>query len=113
MDALAEYRKTAIAHGEATAAGKSRNANRAYDKMVRIRRGLRKDGLEQARILLSLLDDESIYVRLWAAVDALELSPDDGVRVLRELAQGPPSFTQGSAETLLEQWNSNTFKKPW
>ncbi len=113
MDLLAKYRQAAAAHGEASAEGDARRANRAYDELARIRRELRKAGPAQARKILTLLDDECVHVRLWAAVDALELSPNDGVRVLRTIAAEPISLTQGSAETLLEQWESNTFEMPW
>lgn len=105
------YRQAAIAHGEASAEGLSTRANRAYDKLARIRRALREEGT--ADRILTLLDDESVFVRLWAAVDALEISPDAGVRVLREISKGPISPTRGSAQSLLEQWDAGTFVMPW
>ena len=111
MAELEAYRQAAIAHGDASLAGNAKLANHAYDELAHIRRTLRRDG--HADRILTLLDDKSIYVRLWAAVDALELSPDAGVRVLRELANGPICPARGSAESLLEQWEAGTFVMPW
>ena len=111
MEMIDAYRQAAITHGEASTEGQARRANRAYDKLSRIRRTMRDEGT--ADEILTLLDDESVFVRLWAAVDALELSPDAGIRVLREISKGPISPTRGSAESLLEQWSAGTFVMPW
>lgn len=113
METLARYREAAIAHGEASTEGNARRANRAFDRLTRIRQQLRRGGPEQAHSILTLLDDESIFVRKAAAVDALELAPEAGVRVLRAIAEGPMSPTRGSADTLLEQWMTGTFEKTW
>jgi HEAT repeat protein len=114
MDALEQYREAAILHGECSYGGQAKRANRAYDTLTRIRQEVRRAGPETARrLFLTLLDDSNVFVRLRAAVDALEFAPEDGLRVLREIAAGPISPWQGSAETLVEQWETGTFKAPW
>lgn len=113
MEPLERYREAAMAHGEASTEGNARRANRAFGRLTRIRQQLRQAGPEQARSILTLLDDESVFVRKAAAVDALELAPEAGVQVLRAIAEGPVSPTRGSADTLLDQWMNGTFEKTW
>lgn len=107
---ITEYRKAAIIHGEASEAGNARRCNAAYDELTRIRRQLRQAGPEHARKILTLLDDENRSVRSWAAVDALDLSPDDGVRVLREVASGPRGMVRLDAEMVLKLWDAGEWK---
>ncbi len=95
---LAKYRQAAIAHGEATAASKPRRANRAYDRLTRMRKVLTPEDIAP------LLDDENVFVRKAAAVDLLKFAPEKAVSVLRAIAEGPESLHQFSAEILLEQW---------
>jgi hypothetical protein len=56
--------------------------------------------------VLAFLDDEHPAVRCWAAVDALDLSPDDGLRVLKELAEGPKSEVRFNARMILKMWDA-------
>ena len=103
---LTEYRATAALHGHAQHHGPTRTCNRAYDKLTRIRLELQTRGDDHRRRVLAFLDDEDPAVRSWAAVDALALSPDDGLRVLREVAAGPPSMVRLDAEMILKQWEA-------
>lgn len=91
---LVEYRATAALHGRSQAVGESERCNSAHDKLTRIRLELAARGDEHRRRVLAFLGDDDIAVRTWAAVDALARAPDDGVRVLREVAAGPPGMVR-------------------
>ena len=83
---IREYRRLAIVHGGSPNIPK---ANRAYKKLERLTRKLFEAGPDSARVIMTLLDDENIFVRFNAAFDTLSLDPDVAVPVLRELAAWP------------------------
>ncbi len=103
---LAEYIETAARHGRTLERGSPGACNRAYDQLASIRRELRARGPEHHRRLHGLLDHEDPAVRRSAAVDALVFAPDDGVRVLREIAGGPPGLVRHDAEMVLSLWEA-------
>lgn len=110
------YRACARRHGAAVVAGSSARANRALDDLLRLRREIRSVGQPAIQKLLALLDDVEADVRLQAAVDALELSPADGQRVLAELAAGAGAvhpLIAHDAEMSLTLWREGSFKVPW
>lgn len=74
--------------------------NQAHAELLAVREALRDSG--QAMRILELLADESEDVRLWAGFDALHLSPEDGLRVLQALAEGPRS--KASYEARMTLW---------
>ena len=96
---LGAYRAAAIEYGTEIDA---KRCNVALARLPGIIGALRAVGAE--RRILELLDDESEHVRAWAGFDALVLSPDDGVRVLRELAEGPYEGVGAAAEMTLQLW---------
>ena len=103
---LADYRATAVIHGQALHDGPTRTCNRAYDKLTRIRRELRDRGASHIQRVIDLLDDDDPSVRRSAAVDVLAFAPDDALRVLREVAAGPPGMVRLDAEMVLQQWEA-------
>lgn len=106
---IREYRRLAIVHGGSSDIPK---ANRAYKKLVALKRELFEAGPDSAQVIMTLLDDENIYVRFNAAFDTLSLDPDVALPVLRELAAGPRGETRLSAERTLEFWNAGTLELP-
>ena len=106
---LQEYRRWALRRGESE---DDRVANAAHTRLLAVVRELRDTG--HGRRILELLDDPSEHIRLRAGFDALHLSPDDGVPVLRELAEGPPGEVCASAGTILDLWASGKLiLSPW
>ncbi len=103
---LDEYRSTAVRHGQALENGPPGPCNRAFDKLTRIRHELRARGPEHHGRLRVLLDDENTAVRRSAAVDALVFAPDEGVKVLRDIASGPPGLIRHDAAMVLKLWEA-------
>jgi uncharacterized protein DUF2019 len=93
-------------------AGKPKEANRMYDLLVAARGELRARGSEAQRQLLKLLDDPDPGTRCWAAASVLEFAPEEGERVLTEIAQHVDGLVGFSAERTLEQWRAGTFNPP-
>ncbi|QRN95312.1 DUF2019 domain-containing protein [Archangium violaceum] len=91
-------------------AGKPKEGNRMFDLLVAIHRELRARGMDAQRQLLKLLDDPDPGTRCWAAAAVLEFAPDEGERVLIELAKHAEGLVGFSAEWTLEKWREGTFK---
>lgn len=109
---LQEYRRLAIAYGEAGDACDPEASNAIFDQLAPVQMALRNLG--QERRILELLNDPSEHVRLWAGFDALYFSPEDGVRVLRELEQGPRGEVRFNAWATLNEWEKGELVLlPW
>lgn len=91
-------------------AGKPKDGNRMYDLLVAIHRELRARGIEAQRQLMALLDDPDLGTRCWAATAVMEFAPDEGERVLADLAKTAGGLVGVSAEWALEEWRSGTLK---
>lgn len=61
-----EFKRAAIAHGRATLKGDSRSANRAYKLLDKAYKDIMSNGW-LTLVVDSLLQDEDIAVRTWAA----------------------------------------------
>jgi uncharacterized protein DUF2019 len=91
-------------------AGKPKDGNRMFELLVAIHRELRARGIEAQRQLLSLLDDPDLGTRCWAATAVMEFAPEEGERVLADLAKSAGGLVGFSAEWALEEWKSGTLK---
>lgn len=106
------YRQTSREYAVAMEQSSVRGCNRCWNKMVRLRAGLREHGEEGRRQVLALLDDEDPAVRLSAAADALDWdAPEDGLRVLRELASGPQNQVTFNAKMIIQQWQTGAWQR--
>lgn len=105
------YAAAATAHGEATAKGDYRAANKQHDIVVAAYREFRARGLEAQRSLFGLLDHPHEAVRGWAAAHALEFAPEEGAPVLESLAKSA-SIYGFTARVTLEEWKKGTLKFP-
>ncbi|MDC0707085.1 DUF2019 domain-containing protein [Stigmatella sp. ncwal1] len=104
------YRELSARHGHAIEAGNHKAANRDFDAIVAINNELRTRGIEAHRQLLSLLNDQEPGTRCWAAIDVLAFAPQEGERVLAELAKVPKSLVGLTAEMTLHQWKAGEYK---
>lgn len=112
-DQLVEkYRELSARHGHSVEAGNHKAANRDFDMIVAINKEFRMRGIEAYRQLLSLLNDREPGTRCWAATDVLAFAPQEGERVLAELAGMPKSLVGLTAEMTLQQWKAGAYK-PW
>ncbi|WNG37304.1 DUF2019 domain-containing protein [Archangium violaceum] len=91
-------------------AGKPKDGNRMFDILVAIHRELRARGVEAQRQLLTLLDDPDPGTRCWVATAIMEFAPNEGERVLTDLARNAGGLVGFSAEWTLEEWKAGTLK---
>jgi len=106
---LQAYRRWAREHVEAEDPEVS---TAAHARLVEVTSALRAQGAE--RRILELLNDASASVRYCAGYDALYLAPEDGLRVLRALADGPPSKARTEASmTLWVREQGDLVLYPW
>jgi hypothetical protein len=105
------YAAAAAAHGEASERGDHKRANREFNVISGVYRGLRAKGPEAQSRLLRLLDHPNAAVRGWAASHALEFSSGAGEKVLQALIKdgGLPGF---NAEMVLQEWRSGSLTFP-
>jgi hypothetical protein len=110
-DQLVEKTRTLSAERmRAIYAGKPKDGNRMFDLLVAIHRELRARGLEAQRQLLVLLDDPDLATRCWAATAVMEFAPEEGERVLADLAKSAGGLVGFSAEWALKEWKAGTLK---
>jgi len=107
---LGDYAMAAVNHREASRAGDYEKVNPAADALTEIVRVLRDRG-DLAR-LLSLLNDDRVEVRGWAAAHSLEIAPERAERVLETIAAGPKSLEEFSARMVLREWRSGSLRFP-
>jgi hypothetical protein len=103
-------RITSAERWRAIHAGKPRDGNRMFDLLVAINRELRARGIEAQRQLLMLIDDPDQGTRCWTAKAVLEFAPEEGERVLADLAKHADGLIGFSAEWALEEWKAGTLK---
>ena len=112
-DLIAAYRETAIVIGEADEVGDYRTANRASDRLQGIRRTIRRSVPDYRARVLALLDDDNLFVRLQAGIDALGLDPSRGEPVLATIAKRPRGMAAIEAKMSLTQWRKGEFVVSW
>jgi hypothetical protein len=104
------YREASANHGRLLDAHKTRAANKEYDRVAAIEAELRTRGVDARERIAKLLDDPEPGTRFWAASAALKFAPEEGARVLAELATPPLSMVGLSAAMTLEEWRNGTYK---
>jgi hypothetical protein len=105
---LAEYTDAAIGHCRAIEAGSARRADRHSLLAGKLFRELRE--CHQEHRLLDLLSHPEPAVRQWSAMHCLSFAPEQGERVLRELADGEPGVVRVNAYTALRFWHDGLLK---
>ncbi len=73
-DILKKYKDAAKTHGEASSEGKHRIANKQYSILSNIYRDFEADTEKAKNILDSLMDNDNIHIKAWAAAHALGLN---------------------------------------
>jgi hypothetical protein len=108
---VAAYVEAAADYGRLSDADDFRNSNLRADQIASIYRELRERGPQAQAALTSLLRHSDNHVRSWAGAHALEFAPQEGERVLIELAKS--STTTGlNASMTLREWRRGTLRFP-
>ena len=101
---LATLPKWAIAEGERRLSGNSKATNKAYDQLHSTLKILIEKEWDNS--ILDFLNDENVWVQLWASAHCLELNEKLSVRKLEELIEKDASIAGMSAEYTLEGWKN-------
>ena len=105
------YRASAAKHGEASATGDHRKANRHHDLLNEELVLLRGAGKAGEVALLVLLQDEDESVRCWAATHCLVVDEAAAKATLEEMVRAD-GFLALDAEMVLDQWAKGELKTP-
>ena len=103
------YAEAASAHQKASERGDHKSANPEHDVVAAVYRELRRRGEREA--LLPLLAHAESAVRAWAGAHALEFAPEEGERVLEEVA-AEPGLVGFDAKMTLQTWHEGNLRFP-
>ncbi|AYD02439.1 hypothetical protein [Neorhizobium sp. NCHU2750] len=110
VELLKVYRTNAVLHREATEAGNSRKANRAYEKIISAYKLL--DQSEQGKTALkSLLADADDGVCVWAATHTLKHADGGALARLDAIAQGN-GLISFNAQMVAKLWRAGELELP-
>jgi hypothetical protein len=98
-----EYRQQAVSHGKCTHEGDSIGASSAHDKLIELATTILNSS--DAPSITGLLEDEDVWVQLWAATHLLELDEATATQKLLQLSEAGIPLTSISARYTLESWN--------
>jgi hypothetical protein len=99
-----EYRKFAIAHGNATRNGDSDATNIAYSRLAEIAARIIQSG--QGLQLLTLFNDSDLWVQLWASTHALGVAESDSISKLTELEHSSLPLVGMTAHYTIQSWRA-------
>ena len=122
-DMVAAYREAAIRHGDGSESGNVARCNAGLDDLERVRADLRRQGPEGIARIRALLEEHDRVVipnrgrqqafgvgRIARAHDLQARHRGehrvDGLRVLREVANGPLGMIRLAAEMVIEEWEA-------
>ena len=111
VDLIAAYRRHAVEHGVATAAGDYKKGNAHHDRLIEAVGSLRQRGGEGDHALLALLRDENPWVRVWAATHSLTVDEALARRTLESLS-ADPGIVGFDARTVLSEWDRGNLRLP-
>lgn len=100
--ALNLFEQSRIKQTECIKHGTAKEGNKAYNQSLRAVQYLKKhEALLELKKLFFCAHPAPKYA---AALRLLPLIEEESIKVLREVAAGPPSFTRLDAETALKEW---------
>ena len=108
---IAEYRRNAIAHGNALTVCNPRVANKAHDKILSVLPLIRAYGNEGNNALAVLLGDTDPSVACWSAVHLLRIYEVKATAVLAHFAETSGAIG-AQAYTTLKLWKSGRLSLP-
>ncbi len=105
---LSKYRECAVEHGEQSIAGNSVAANKAHDQLLAILKSLCEINADGA--IMSLLNDETPSVRLWAAAHSLEINEEKALTTLNKLSSAGVPIISMSARYTVQGWQNGELR---
>ena len=108
--ALSAFKTLAATQVAATENENYKKGNKAFKQIIQIIKYLKRLG--KVNELETLLSDSNVGVRMFAAYGLLQTSPKIAVPIFKEIAQGEGIHSL-TAQTTLEEWESNTLTYPF
>jgi HEAT repeat protein len=108
-DLVSAFANAAYERGQALLAADPRKANARSKTMAKIYVEIKERGSNALRPLLSLLNHNDAFVRLWAAVYALEFDPRPAVPVLENIFEKETGLLRFISRKTLETWREGKF----
>ena len=84
--------------------------NRLYDLKIEVLEELQQRPGDLRSLLLPLYHNKNLYVRFNAATGTLALAPEEGRRVLQEIADSKKQPYAGEAGMTIRAWDEGIFK---
>lgn len=106
---IERYMASARQNGECAHAGKHKEANRAYDRMMEALRELRRLPDRGEAVLLALTGNENNWIRLAAAIHLLPLREADACATLEALMR-TSGFESLEAREALKEWRAGRLR---
>ena len=105
--ALLQFEEAASKHAKATDQGDYKTANKCYAVITNVIEFLKEQN--EIQKLSEFLNHNSVGVRMWAATYLLPVLENEGLRVLKQIAEGLGihSFT---AKTTVSEWEKGNLK---
>ena len=98
---ITDYKKLAIAYGEAIDGPDNKEVARSIKKMKRLLINLKSHNEDAHQALFSLLDHENKYIRYLSAFNLIRKDKEKSLEVLQQIMDSEKGFLSGFAEMTL------------
>ncbi len=107
---ISQFREEVINHYKALDIGDSKTANKHMKKIITLHHKLVALGDEGKKAIVSLMDDNNVFIQSQAAFYSLPYEPQKAERLLKKISSEHNGFLGLDAEQTLENWKNGVFK---
>ncbi len=107
-DLISKYAAAARKHGEGTRTGDYKLANRSYNTLMTLLKEISRKSADN--LLLTLFDNEDVWVQIWAAAHSLETFEKQARAKLQSIAESAIPLAGTNAKYTLIEWDKGNIK---